>query len=102
MEKKGLGEKLYKISISRGFVCEAGSGRIKDILIDFNLSELEDFIYQELDKAREEKIQNIFTKEEWGLMYESLIYRFGNDKGLKHLEQKILGMRKLSKLKDNK
>ena len=53
MEKKGLGEKLYKISISRGFVCEAGSGRIKDILIDFNLSELEDFIYQELDKARE-------------------------------------------------
>jgi hypothetical protein len=35
-------------------------------------------------------------------MYESLIYRFGNDKEFKHLEQKILGMRKLSKLKDNK
>ena len=50
MEKKGLGEKLYKISISRGFVCEAGSGRIKDILIDFNLSELEDFIYQRRSK----------------------------------------------------
>jgi len=59
-------------------------------------------VNSELDKAREDKIQNIFTREEWGLMYESLIYRFGNDKGFKHLEQKILGMRKLSKLKDNK
>ena len=57
---------------------------------------------EELDKAREEELQNIFPREEWGVMYESLIYRFGNDKEFKHLEQKILGMRKLSKLKDNK
>ena len=28
------------------------------------IEELEDFISQELDKAREEKIQNIFTREE--------------------------------------
>ena len=66
------------------------------------MQEITEYFEQELDKAREEKIQNIFTREEWGLMYESLIYRFGNDKGFKHLEQKILGMRKLSKLKDNK
>lgn len=66
------------------------------------IEELVPMVELELDKAREEKIQNIFTREEWGLMYESLIYRFGNDKEFKHLEQKILGMRKLSKLKDNK
>lgn len=54
MKKKELRERLIELAIVRGFVCEAGSGRVKDLQLTFNQKELLKLISEELDKAREE------------------------------------------------
>ena len=69
MEKKELKEKLIKTAKARGFVCEASSGKVKDLQLTFNQKELLKLISEELDKAREE-VQ--FTKEELKLLRSAL------------------------------
>lgn len=54
MEEKELKEKLIKTAKTRGFVCEAPSGKVKDLQLTFNQKELLKLISEELDKAREE------------------------------------------------
>ena len=53
-EKKKLRERLIELSIARGFVCEAPSGKVKDLQLTFNQKGLLKLISEELDKAREE------------------------------------------------
>lgn len=48
------------------------------------------------------KIQDIFTKEEWMLIFESILYRFGADTQLNGLMHRILTMIKLKTDKNEK
>lgn len=65
-EKKELGERLTELAKARGFVCEAPSGKVKDLQLTFNQKELVELIDQEVGKAREEGRKvglNIFYEE---------------------------------------
>jgi hypothetical protein len=63
MKREELREKLREITTSKrvGFLYAVGND---DLLID----ELENFIEQELDKAREEGKKEAFTKDEWFML----------------------------------
>ena len=67
MEKKDWKKKLRELSFMKGYYFKLEDNGLvekKDDRLVFNREELERFVQQELDKAREEKIQNIFTREE--------------------------------------
>jgi hypothetical protein len=63
MKREELREKLREITTSKrvGFLYAVGND---DLLID----ELENFIEQELSKAREEGKKEAFTKDEWFML----------------------------------
>lgn len=107
MEEKELKEKLIKTAKTRGFVCEAPSGKVKDLQLTFNQKELLKLISEELDKAREEGVEAgmVNAREMVSAFLDTLDVDKNEEeirilRGINQLLEAITGL--ALKLKDNK
>ena len=101
MEKKDWKKKLRELSFMKGYYFKLEDNGLvekKDDQLVFNREELEHFVQQELDKAREEQ----FTQKELKRIEELLGFMLSDyPSSFWKPEDKSIE-KKLSKLKDNK
>jgi hypothetical protein len=95
MEKKDWKKKLRELSFMKGYYFKLENNGLvekKDDQLVFNREELERFVQQELDKAREEGKREAFTKDEWFMLKLAMndIFNSGNS-AYEGISEKIKG-----------
>lgn len=92
---KNWKKKLGELSFTKGYYFKMGDNGLvekKDDQLIFTRKELEHFIEQELDKAREEGKREAFTKDEWFMLKLAMndIFNSGNS-AYEGISEKIKG-----------